>query len=126
VVQVVVAAYLIISAGLTILAPTLMLTLISTAYYGFTQFLPAFLGVFFVQRFSAPGIAVGLVAGDITVLALYGSGVSTAGINLGLVALLVNFAVTLVVSSIVKGRSSLMPIAVTSASAPRRVRGSTT
>jgi SSS family solute:Na+ symporter len=52
-VQVVVTVYLIVSAGLTILAPTLMLALISTAYYGFTQFLPAFVGVFLVRRFSA-------------------------------------------------------------------------
>ena len=87
------AVYLIVSAGLTILAPTLMLALISTAYYGFTQFLPAFVGVFLVRRFSALGIAAGLISGDIAILALYGSGVDTAGINIGLIALLLNFAV---------------------------------
>ncbi|MDQ3735902.1 MAG: hypothetical protein M3318_00470 [Actinomycetota bacterium] len=92
--QVVVAVYLIVSAGLTILAPTLMLALISTAYYGFTQFLPAFVGIFLVRRFSALGIAAGLISGDIAILALYGFGVDTAGINIGLIALLLIFAVS--------------------------------
>ena len=58
------AVYLTVSAGLTILIPTLMLALISTAYYGFTQFLPAFVGIFLVLRFSALGIAAGLISGD--------------------------------------------------------------
>ena len=123
-VQIVVAIYLIVSAGLTILAPTLMLALISTAYYGFTQFLPAFLGVFLVRQFSALGITAGLVTGDVAVLVLYGSGVSTAGINIGLIALFLNFAVTLVVSSVAKNRSSLAPVATSPRPAARKVEGS--
>ncbi|MCA1729119.1 MAG: sodium:solute symporter family protein [Actinobacteria bacterium] len=123
-VQVIVAVYLIVSAGLTILAPTLMLALISTAYYGFTQFLPAFVGVFLVRRFSALGIAAGLVCGDVAVLVLYGLGVSTAGINIGLIALLLNFVVTFAVSTVAKNESSLAPIAASGRPATRQAEGS--
>jgi solute:Na+ symporter, SSS family len=125
-VQVVVAVYLIVSAGLTILAPTLMLALISTAYYGFTQFLPAFVGVFLVRRFSALGIAAGLISGDVAILALYGSGVDTAGINIGLIALLLNFAVTFVVSAVAKNESPHAPIATSDRPATRQPEGSAT
>ena len=121
-VQVVVAVYLIVSAGLTILAPTLMLALISTAYYGFTQFLPAFVGVFLVRRFRALGIAAGLIVGDIAILALHGSGVKTGGINM--IALLVNFAVTFVVSAVTKNESSRVPIAMSDVSVTRQANES--
>jgi SSS family solute:Na+ symporter len=122
-VQVVVAVYLIVSAGLTILAPTLMLALISTAYYGFTQFLPAFVGVFLVRRFSALGIAAGLISGDIAILALYGSGVDTAGINIGLIALLLNFAVIFAVSPGTKNNSLHAPIATSDRPTTRQAPG---
>ena len=121
-VQVVVAVYLIVSAGLTILAPTLMLALISTAYYGFTQFLPVFVGVFLVRRFSALGIAAGLISGDIAILALYGSGVDTAGINIGLIALLLNFAV-IAVSPGTKNDSLHAPIATSDRPTTRQAPG---
>ena len=126
VVQVVVAVYLLVSAGLTILAPTLMLALISTAYYGFTQFLPAFIGVFLVRQFSALGITAGLISGDVAVLVLYGLDVSTAGINIGLIALLLNFVVTFAVSSVAKNRSSLAPITTSVRPVARRPEESAT
>jgi solute:Na+ symporter, SSS family len=122
-VQVVVAVYLVISVLLTILAPTLMLALINTAYYGFTQFLPAFLGVFFVRRFTAAGLAAGFLAGDASILLLYASGLTLAGVNIGLAALLVNFAVTFVVSSMTKNPSAVTPIATPGT---RRAERSTT
>ena len=111
-VQIVVAVYLIAGVLLTILAPTLMLALINTAYYGFTQFLPAWLGIFFVRQFTAVGVAAGIVAGDVAVLVLYGLGfANVAGINIGLVALLINFVVTFVVSSLTKNPRPVTPIA---------------
>ena len=121
--QVVVGVYLIVSAGLTILAPTLMLALISTAYYGFTQFLLAFVGVFLVRRFSALWIAAGLISGDIAILALYGSGVDTAGINIGLIALLLNFAVIFAVSPGTKNDSLHAPIATSDRPTTRQAPG---
>ena len=123
--QVVVTVYLIATAALTILAPTLMLDLISLAYFFVTQLLPALFGVLFVRRFSALGITSGLVAGNATVLLLHFSQTNTAGINIGLIALLVNILVTIAVSAASKNRSSLAPVA---ASRPRtrQVERSTT
>lgn len=109
-VQIVVAAYLILSATLTLLAPTLMLALIATAYYGFTQFLPALLGILFVRRFTATGIAVGLIVGDVSILLLFLTGLTFGGINIGLIALLINFLVVFAVSSMTKNPSPVTPI----------------
>jgi SSS family solute:Na+ symporter len=124
--QVVVTVYLIGTAALTILAPTLMLDLISLAYFFVTQLLPALLGVLFVQRFSALGITAGLIVGNATVLLLHFSQTNTAGINLGLIALLANFLVTIAVSAASKSRSSLAPVAASRRPQTRQVERSTT
>jgi SSS family solute:Na+ symporter len=102
-----------------------MLDLISLAYFFVTQLLPALFGVLFVRRFIALGITAGLVAGNAMVLLLHFSQTNVAGINIGLIALLVNFLVTIVVSAASKNRSSLAPVA---ASRPRtrQVERSTT
>lgn len=109
--QVVVIVYLIVTAALTILAPTLMLDLISLAYFFVTQLLPALLGVLFVRQFSAVGLTAGLVAGNAAVFLLYLSQLNVTGINIGLIALLVNFLVTFTVSAAAKNRSSRAPVA---------------
>lgn len=96
--QVVVAVYLLISLLLTVLAPHLMLNLINTAYYGFTQFFPSILAVLFWRRATAVGVGTGLVVGDLIALSLYFAHVLPWGLNLGLVALGGNFLVTVVVS----------------------------
>lgn len=96
--QVVVAVYLLISVLLTVLAPTLMLNLINTAYYGFTQFFPGLIAILFWRRASAWGVGSGLVVGDLVALALYFSHTLPWGLNLGLIALVVNAAVLVVVS----------------------------
>ncbi len=96
--QVVVAIYLLISLLLTVLAPHLMLNLINTAYYGFTQFFPALLAVLFWRRATAIGVGTGLVLGDVIALTLYFSHVVPFGLNLGLIALAGNILVTVIVS----------------------------
>jgi len=115
----VVAVFLVVSVALQILAPTLMLALINTAYYGFTQFLPGFVGVFFMRRFTSTGVAGGLIAGNTSILLLYASGLTLGGVNIGLVSLLVNFAVTFAVSAATKNSSPTSPIAT---NPPRPVR----
>ena len=109
--QVVVTVYLIVTAALTILAPTLMLDLISLAYFFVTQLLPALIGILFVRRFSAIGLTAGLIAGNAAVVLLYFLQVNVGGINIGLIALLVNLAVTMAVSAIAKDPSPTPPIA---------------
>ena len=106
-----VAVYLIVTAALTILAPTLMLDLIAIAYYFVTQTLVGLFGVLFVRQFSAPGLVTGLIAGNVAVLVLHFSHTNIAGINVGLIALLVNFLVTIAVSAVAKNRSSHAPMA---------------
>ncbi|MDM5306386.1 hypothetical protein QRD90_12385 [Peribacillus frigoritolerans] len=44
------------------LAPSLMLNLINTAYYGFGQFLPGLLSIFFFRSIRPAGIAADLFA----------------------------------------------------------------
>lgn len=123
-VQAVVVVYLLAGVLLTILAPTLMLALINTAYYGFTQFLPAWLGIFFIRRFTAAGIVAGIIVGDIAILVLYISGLTLGGINIGLVALLINFVVTFVVSSMTKHSQPVTPIAKSGRPETRQVERS--
>lgn len=124
--QVVVTVYLIVTAALTILAPTLMLDLISLAYFFVTQLLPALLGVLLVRQFSAVGLTTGLVAGNATVFLLYFSQLSVSGINIGLIALLVNFLVTFAVSAVAKNRSSRVPVAALRQTETRQAERSTT
>jgi SSS family solute:Na+ symporter len=123
--QVAVTIYLIVTAALTILAPTLMLDLISLAYFFVTQLLPALFGVLFVRQFSALGITAGLIVGNAVVLLLHFSQADIGGINLGLIALLANLLVTIAVSVVAKNRSSLAPVAESRRSETRQAEGST-
>jgi solute:Na+ symporter, SSS family len=109
--QLVVTVYLIVTAALTILAPTLMLDLISLAYFFVTQLLPSLIGILFVRRFSAMGLTAGLIAGNAAVALLYFLQVNIAGINIGLISLLINFAVAIAVSAMTKDSSPTTPIA---------------
>ena len=124
--QVVVVVYLVVTAALTVLAPALMLNLISLAYFFITQLLPALFGVLFVRQFSAVGLTAGLVAGNATVLLLYFSHLDIAGLNIGLIALLVNFLVTFAVSAAVKNDSSRAPVSVSGQAETRQAERSAT
>ena len=122
--QVVVTVYLIATAALTILAPTLMLNLISIAYFFVTQLLPALFGLLFVRQFSTVGLTAGLIVGNAAVLVLHFSQANVAGINIGLIALLLNFAVTFAVSAAVKNDSSPAPLATSRRIEEQRTEGS--
>jgi solute:Na+ symporter, SSS family len=98
-----------------------MLDLISLAYFFVTQLLPALLGILFVRRFSAVGLTAGLIAGNAAVILLYFLHVDVAGINLGLVALVINFLVTVAVSAATKDPSPATPIATSPQAQQRSV-----
>lgn len=106
----VVLVYLLISILLTLLAPKLMLNLINTAYYGFTQFFPGLLAILFWRKASAWGVGLGLIIGDVVALSFYFLHVLPWGLNLGLIALLVNAVVMVLVSLANPGRTQ--PVAV--------------
>jgi SSS family solute:Na+ symporter len=93
VIQAVVLAYLVISLVLTLATPSLMLTLVNTAYFGIGQFLPGVLVVLFGGRIRPLAIAAGIVIADALAVGLYLLDVTAGGINLGLIALAVNVAV---------------------------------
>lgn len=114
-VQVIVLLYLLSSMALTLLAPSLMLNLINTAYYGYGQFLPGLLAIFFSRTLRPIGIAAGLIAGDAFAIGMHLGQVNLYNINIGLIALLLNFTVTYAVSSWINNRRKvshvLKPIA---------------
>jgi len=97
--------------GLTLFTPTLMLTLINTAYFGITQSLPGVLAILFARRVQPLGVALGIVVGDVLAVALYLAHVNWSGINLGLVALVANFVVTYGVSYLWPSKRPLVPVA---------------
>lgn len=88
--------------GLTLLAPSLMLNLINTAYYGFGQFLPGLLSIFFFRSIRPAGIAAGLIAGDLFAIGMHLTQMNFLNINIGLIALLINFTVAYAISMYLK------------------------
>ncbi|MFE4143526.1 hypothetical protein ACFX4I_16965 [Peribacillus sp. YIM B13472] len=101
-VQIIVLLYLLCSMGLTLLAPSLMLNLINTAYYGFGQFLPGLLSIFFFRSIRPAGIAAGLIAGDLFAICMHLAQINFLNINFGLIALLINFTVIFAISMYLK------------------------
>ena len=106
--QFVVVGYLLISMLLTIGVPSLMLNLINTAYAGFGQMLPGILAILFSKSATAKGVAAGIITGTAIALFLQISGISILSINNGLVALIFNFAVTIIVSLMTSKNAQLL------------------
>ncbi|BAN26159.1 sodium:solute symporter family protein [Caballeronia insecticola] len=91
--KVVIGLYLLLSIGMTLATPNLMLTLINMTYYGVTQFFPGVIAIVFGLRVSARAIASGLLVGQVLAVVLYALNVDIAGLNLGLVCLAANVLV---------------------------------
>ncbi|HVE99988.1 MAG TPA: hypothetical protein VNA27_01440 [Rubrobacteraceae bacterium] len=102
---------MIVTAALMILAPTLMLNLISVAPFFVAQVFPALFGLLFVRQLSAVGLIAGLIAGNAAVLVLHFSQANVSGINIGLIALLLNSLVAFAVSAVAKNDSFPAPLA---------------
>ncbi|KQZ67172.1 sodium:solute symporter family protein [Nocardioides sp. Root151] len=103
-VRVVIFAYLIVSLVLTLELPSLLLTLVNTSYYGVTQALIVFLAMIFGWKVRPAALALGVIVGDVLVLAMFmvQEGADTPpwwaehGLNIGFLALLVNATVVIV------------------------------
>jgi SSS family solute:Na+ symporter len=89
---------LVISVLLTLYWPLLMLGMINVAYFGFTQFLPGVLAIILWKRVTKWGIGAGLITGVICVFLFNMFKVAPYGVNKGMIALLVNFAVMVVIT----------------------------
>lgn len=112
--KVAVGIYLLISVLLTLFTPTLMLNLINTAYYGFTQFFPGLMALLFWRKATPIGIGVGLVVGDLLALTMYFAHMQPWTLNLGLVALIVNALLMVTISVITPGeRTPIIGVAST-------------
>ena len=90
--------YLIISMVITIVVPSLMLNLISTAYGGFSQIVPGIFAVIFFKRITAKGVMAGIIVGIITVFVLYFGKINIYSINPGIIAVSLNIVVMIIVS----------------------------
>jgi SSS family solute:Na+ symporter len=93
-----IALFLMVSVLLTLYFPYLLLGLINVAYFGVTQFLPGVVSIIFWKRVTKWGIAAGLIAGVICVFLFNMANIVPYGLNKGMVALLVNFAVLAIVT----------------------------
>ncbi|CEH30561.1 sodium:solute symporter family protein [Aneurinibacillus migulanus] len=101
-VQMVVLLYLVSSMALTLFVPSLMLNIIHTTYYGYGQFVPTILAILFFRRITPIGLAAGLIIGDVAAISMHLNEFNLYGINNGLIALVLNFVVTLGVSYLTK------------------------
>lgn len=89
----VVGAFLVLGAVLTLVASTLMLTVLNLTYNLLAQVVPGWLAVLFARRVRAAAVATGMVVGVVAAIALYAGGVTLGGFNPGLVSMGLNLLV---------------------------------
>lgn len=103
--------YLVLSMVLALVTPSLMLTLINTAYYGVTQFFPGVMAIIFFRRASPVAIMAGIIIADVTAIALYALHIHLGGWNIGCLCLLLNIAIIIIGSLLVRAAPGLIPVA---------------
>jgi len=108
--RIVVVIYLLASMVLTLVTPNLMLTLINTAYYGFTQFFPAIIAVLFLKNINPVALGVGILVGQGAAIYADTAGIHFGGINIGLVCLCLNVLIAGAGTVLFKPRHASMPI----------------
>ena len=99
-----------VSLVLALTAPSLLVNLLQIGQIGVSQFVPAVVLGMFWNRLDTPSMLIGLVAGEaiVTWSVLTGTAI-VAGLNVGLVALTLNLAITVVGSLIRRQSNSLAP-----------------
>ncbi|HVE22359.1 MAG TPA: sodium:solute symporter family protein [Acidocella sp.] len=109
--QIVILLYLAFSITLTLLAPTLLVTIQNTAFFGFTQFFPGMMAIMFFRRANPLAIAAGIIVADVLAVAFFVMKVPTHDFNIGAVCLLINVAI-LIGGSLLAGHQQVMPVAL--------------
>jgi solute:Na+ symporter, SSS family len=109
--QLVIVLYLALSIVLTLLAPTLLTTVLNTAFLGITQFFPGIMAIMFFRRANPLAIAAGIIVGDAFSVALYVMKVPMHDFNIGAVCLLINVAI-IIGGSLLAGRRQVTPVAL--------------
>jgi SSS family solute:Na+ symporter len=110
VVRLLMAVFLVGTAALTSFSSTIMLTYLSLALSLMAQLVPAWLGVLFFRRLRSLGVAAGLVVGVSMVTFFFFDKTDLHGVNGGLVALLVNLAITTAISLAVRGKEPSLSV----------------
>lgn len=100
-----IGAYLLSSVVMTTVVPNLMLTLINTAYYGITQFLPGVAAILLDRKLRPAAVGAGLMAGQASAVGLYWAAPDLHGVNPGLIGLAVNVSIV----AAVEGASRVIP-----------------
>ena len=98
--QIVIAAYLAISMVLTLALPSLMVHLINTAYYGFSQFFPGIAAILFFRKVNPYAVMAGIIVADVLALTLEVTGAHVGSVNIGLICLLINAAIVVAGSAL--------------------------
>lgn len=94
--KLVMAFYLLFSIAGAATSSQLLITINNLFYFGITQSLPGMLGILFLRRLRPSAIIAGLIAGDITAIALFEFQVPLFGINAGFAGLAVNAAIVFI------------------------------
>jgi SSS family solute:Na+ symporter len=98
----VMAGFLVLTATLSTLASSIMLSFLTLALALTTQLVPAWFGVMFFRKLRAGALSIGMIVGCMIVAVFYFTGQSLGNINSGLIALVVNFAVAAFCSSFIR------------------------
>ncbi|MFP5312260.1 MAG: sodium:solute symporter [Actinomycetes bacterium] len=112
-VKLVMGLFLVVTATLSTFTSSIMLTFLNLALALTAQLVPAWFGVMFFRKFTAPALSAGLVVGCAMVTFFYFTKLVPGNVNTGLIALAVNLSVVVVLSMVFKGgRSKHEPVAM--------------
>ena len=107
--KLVMATYLLLSVAGAATSSQLLTSINNFFYFGITQSLPGILGILFISRMRPAAIIAGMLAGDITAIALYQLHVPLGGANPGFVGLLLNLGIVFSVLYFAPGKA-LLPV----------------
>ncbi|MFF1358429.1 sodium:solute symporter [Streptomyces sp. NPDC058297] len=105
-------------------SPALLVTILNLLYYVGVQLVPGTMAIFFMRGIRAVGVSAGLIVGTVLALVLYYGHVDTFGVNVGLISGVLNFAVMVVVSKIVRRGHTPLPATAWRRSRPAQPRPS--
>ncbi|GAB0119363.1 sodium:solute symporter family protein [Acidisoma sp. 7E03] len=108
--KIVIVAYLALSIVFTLATPSLMLTLVNTAYFGITQFFPGLIAILFFRRVNPIAVMAGILCADALAIGLYVNHVPLGGLNTGFVCLIVNVAI-IALGSLLAAKREITPVA---------------
>lgn len=89
-----IAGFLLACAALLPLSSTIAIHLVNVTYVGITQFLPGVMAIVMRRKLLPAGLLAGMVCGQVFAVLAAASQYSFGGINIGALALLLNFAVS--------------------------------